>query len=291
MKEKEIKIEKAEVKMTPDIAGEKKKEKSGILRVFSSPVANMLAFLVGILGIGLAIYFWQESKLERELVFLSHPVKATVVKAGQTSSIEIFYKNEKINTDVTAVQVAIWNRGKRPIEKNDILEEVVLLTRPKTPILDAEIRKISRGIIDLNINKEGFQEGRIPVSWRVLEKNDGGSIQIIIAGSSKVEIAVDGTIIEQGPVKDISYKGNFPGAQEQYKERKKERNEILFLFLGIITFNIIISLIVYLQSKKRKRHIGLKSYFPIFFITIAYITVLIIIMIITRRIIEPPWGF
>ena len=86
------------------------KEKSKLFLFFSKNFFNV-GTIFWIIAIIITIYFSLEAKSERELKYYCHPVKATVVKTGQTSSLEVFCDDEKIESDVTAVQVAIWNNG------------------------------------------------------------------------------------------------------------------------------------------------------------------------------------
>jgi hypothetical protein len=222
------------------------KEKSRLIRFLSNPLFGFISAILAIISLILVIYFYSEEKSKRELKYYCHPVKATVVKAGHTASLEVFCENEKIKSDVTAVQVAIWNHGKKPIKKEDILEPIILYTEPNTLIIDVAIRKQTREVINLNIDRNFFKEGFIPVSWQILEHNDGGILQIIFAGSSDVEILAKGTIEGQRSIKRIKYAGKIKTPSEQIKYEVAEYKIAGFVLLvnGILMFFILIFSIV-----------------------------------------------
>ncbi|MCK4431055.1 MAG: hypothetical protein KAW19_07105 [Candidatus Aminicenantes bacterium] len=211
------------------------KEKSKFSRFFSKQVLNVRTIMT-IIGIILAIYFYSETKTKRELKYYCHPVKTTVVKAGQTSSLEISSDEEKIESDVTAIQVAIWNNGKKSIKRDNILETITLYTEPNTPIIDAVVRKHTREVIDLSIDRSSFKEGFIPISWRILEHNDGGIIQVIFAGSPDVEILTKGTIEGQRPIKRVRY--------FEKVRSPKEQMEFDFLLYRIMAYTYLAGAII-----------------------------------------------
>jgi hypothetical protein len=63
-------------------------------------------------------------------------VKAVVVKAGQASKLTVNYDNKPVTADITSLQIAIWNRGRLPIKRENILDSIVVCTDEKTPISD-----------------------------------------------------------------------------------------------------------------------------------------------------------
>ena len=217
------------------------KEKSKLSRFFYKEVLNVRTIMT-IITIILAIYFSLETKTKRELKYYCHPVKTTVVKAGQTSSLEVFCDKEKIESDVTAVQVAIWNHGKKSIKRDDILETITLYTEPKTPIIDAVIRKRTREVIKLSVDRSFFKEGFIPINWHILEHNDGGIIQVIFAGSPDVEILAKGIIEGQKSIKQIKYYGKVKSQKEtmEYEIQSNRLYAFAFFFMGIFMIGFLI---------------------------------------------------
>ncbi len=135
----------------------------------------------------------------RELRFSIYPARMTILKLQQTSLLDVYYKKEKIDSDVTAIQIGMWNSGKHEINNEDILEPITIYTEPTIPILEASIKKTSRELVNLSLDKSTLEKGSLAVTWKILEKGDGGLIQIIYAGDTTVLFKVKGTIKGQGP--------------------------------------------------------------------------------------------
>lgn len=113
------------------------KPKSRMLGWFSrNPLFGLIAFLVGIISLAATICFGFASQKSRDLSLAVDPTRSTIVRAGQSSDLHVLYKGQSVSTDVTALQVEVWNGGKEPIRSEHILSPVVLQTLPRVPILE-----------------------------------------------------------------------------------------------------------------------------------------------------------
>jgi len=271
----------------------KNKGKNKITKLFSTPLCNVISILIAIISIILAIYFYETGKEKRELMFYCNPIKTTLIKGGQISSLEVYVNNEKITQDITAVQIAIWNNGKRPIERSDILKDVIVYSDPKVPFISAEIYKTSRDVIGVKINKAHLAEGYIPISWKILEQNDGGIIQIIYKGGPDIKILMKGTIIGQKEITAQSFKGKILSQKEQLIKIHEERFIIKFMLLFGSIYMFMIFLYQKLRLKKIKSPLFKYRKFIIIiagiFSVIFFITFLIIM--IQGKFKTPPFGF
>lgn len=160
----------------------------------SNPWIGLVGLIIGLLGLGFALYSWYDAKAYRQFEYYVDPARAIVVQSGKTSSLTVNFKNETITSDITAVQVAVWNSGKLPIRSTDILERIVVRTSGAQPILEATIRSASRDVTGITIDTSELAKGRLPVNWKILEKNDGCVIQLIYSGATSVQIVTDGVI-------------------------------------------------------------------------------------------------
>jgi hypothetical protein len=127
-----------------------------------------------------------------------NPVKTIVVKSGEASTLRVLHGDQDIKGDATAAQVAIWNGGTESIRPESVLAPVRIVLRPTVPILEAKIRKETREIIGTAVDASRIAYGVVPVSWKILEHNDGAVIQLIYAGPTETEIVVEG-IVEGQP--------------------------------------------------------------------------------------------
>src|SRR5215470_2419847 len=157
-----------------------------------------ISSIAGIIGVPLSIILFAAGKEYPDLTYSVNPARTVVVKRGQSSALTILYNDKQIDADISAVQVAIWNDGKTPI--HDLLTPLVISTAGGTPILEATITKPGRDVIKLNVDDTARAQGKVAVSWRVLERNDGGVIQLIYAGSPDLLISAEAALIGQGSI-------------------------------------------------------------------------------------------
>jgi len=271
----------------------KNKGKDKITKLFSSPLSNVISLVIAIISIILAIYFYKTGKEKRELMFYCNPIKTTLIKGGQISSLEVYVNNEKITQDITAVQIAVWNNGKKPIERSDILKDVIIYSDPKVPFISAEIYKIPRDVIALKINKDHLADGYIPISWKILEQNDGGIIQIIYKGGPDIKILMKGTIKGQKEITAQSFKGKILSQKEQLKKIYEERFILKFTLFFASLYMLMIFFYLNLRLKKIKS--PLHKYRNMMKITagISSIIFFIIFLILMTqgKFKTPPFGF
>ncbi len=143
-------------------------------------------FFVGIIGILLAIYFYFDGITRPNLIFLVHPIRTPIVLAGKLSDISVSLRGKPINGDLTAAQFIIWNSGKAPVRHEDILKPIVLLTSSNCPIYKATIRNVSRDVVVFQLITNEMDSGCLSFDWKILEHNDGASIQILYGGDQKM---------------------------------------------------------------------------------------------------------
>lgn len=179
----------------------------------------------------ISIYLFVLAKENRDLCFFENPTKATVFKSGQAAGLQVLHQGTPIDTDVTIVQVAVWNHGRKSIRQENILKPVILYTSPGCSILDASIRKASRDVSDIRLDKSSLKEGTLPISWKILEKNDGAAIQLIVAGKPATAIRCKGTIEGQKNIA-ICDKNSDSGFLLLF-------NGMLFLILGVLWYMLV----------------------------------------------------
>jgi uncharacterized membrane protein YidH (DUF202 family) len=194
----------SEDNISPDKTQNENKQikKQSKLATFMAKPSVVLALAVfGILGTAFGIWSYFDSKSYPELTFSINPVRTVVVKSGQASRLATSFDNQIIQTDVTAAQVAIWNNGKRAVKNDEILKTVIIQTENAIPILEATIVNVTRDITKFSINTSEIQNGRLSVSWSILEQNDGAAVQIVYAGDTSVKLFGQGIIEGQPELK------------------------------------------------------------------------------------------
>lgn len=141
----------------------------------------------------IALIAWYVTREVPNLTFMVNPIRTAVVKSGQSSQLKVSHLGKEISGDVTAVQVAIWNDGKKSIRAGAILEPITL-SISNAQIIEATMRRISRKVTGLALDETQIQSGRIGITWNILELGDGCSVQLIYVGSPVEAINLGGII-------------------------------------------------------------------------------------------------
>jgi 4-amino-4-deoxy-L-arabinose transferase-like glycosyltransferase len=223
----------------------RKKRGSKVREILGSPWFRVVEVVLVLAGIIIPSLLYFSSRAERELVYAVNPVRTTVVTAGQASELAVFHEGEPLgNVDVTAAQVAIWNAGKQSIREENILEDVVICTDPPVLILEASIRQCSREVTEFTLieTPELLASGRVPVSWNILEKNDGASVQLIYVGAQEVDFHVEGVIEGLRGIRDVELGVKIKTPQEQIRAQQSSRTiyGIMAIIFGVLVIFAIV---------------------------------------------------
>jgi hypothetical protein len=181
-------------------------EKKSIFKNFISNPLGWLSIAIGVVGIILTVYFFNASRENAELCVSISSDKNIIFRKGENSKLKILYEGRKINSDITSTQVFLWNNGKKSIRHSNVLEPIFIVV-PNCEILDAILIKESRPIIKTKLNTEYQKKGILPISWDILEKNDGCKIQLIYTGGPDTPIKIVGVIEGQKSIN--TQKGTF----------------------------------------------------------------------------------
>lgn len=200
-----------------------------------------VGILVGLVGLAVGLYFGLISRRRRELLFSVNPVRTKVVTSGQATDLKVLYRDESLgDIDITAVQLAIWNAGYESIKKGHVRKEIVVTTNPQVRILEASVRTESPDTgFNLLESTDLKAKGRVPVSWEILEKNEGASIQLLYLGTPDVDISVEGLIEGQGRAKRIVTSSSLKSPQEH---RKTRRQQSLWVVISLV-FSVVTAIL------------------------------------------------
>ena len=184
----------------------------------------------------------------RELTFLVNPVRTTVVKAGQASRLKVSLEGRDLTNDITALQIAFWNAGRRPIRRSEILEPIVLSTGNDHPILEATLRKSSRQVTHIALGGTRVEHGDLGVSWDILESADGGVLQLIYEGDASVPLQIRGIVEGQRSILVRTPPQRIPTAERGDASTSIRR--ILFFTTGVPILMVVLLLVL----DKEQRH-------------------------------------
>jgi len=261
------------------------KQKTNIFyEIISSPLFGIIGTITSIISIPLAVYFYYNSITHRDLVCVVHPAKAIIVKTGQSSHLSVLFDGKAIVSDVTAAQVAFWNEGNTSIRKENILQTISLVTSPSVRILEATIRKKSREIIQIDLDSNHAEQGRLDISWNILEQGDGAILQIVFAGLPSTHISMNGVIEGQQQIRNIEPVYN----KYEADEYGNNNGSIVFAALGSGILGIfLLGRYSYFAYKLK---FGFNIYLMFCLLPLFFISTSIFIWVKIRQIL-PPFGF
>jgi hypothetical protein len=136
-------------------------------------LAVLIGLVIGVAGLGATLVLGVLPLKARKLSFYVPEVRTTIVRAGRASDLHVIYKGQPVTSDVTALQVGIWNAGRESIKPENVLETVTLQTVPHVPILEAKIHYVRRNVSEIALDTSHLSDGSIGLTWRILEANDG----------------------------------------------------------------------------------------------------------------------
>ena len=180
----------------------------GLLQFLSHPIVvlvGVIGAVASIIAIPLTIYLYRRGDKRRGLAYKVHPVRTQIVRAGAASRLSVVHDGREIKTDITAVHLAIWNQGRESIRQGDMLRPLIIQTEDHAPILEASIRTATRDVIGLRLDESACMLGQLSVSWDILEKDDGGIVQIIYEGPPELQIMAYGIPEGQRGIMSINH--------------------------------------------------------------------------------------
>src|ERR1035441_10595100 len=149
---------------------------AAILYYFIAALASILTFVFG--------FFPWAFAAKRELTFSVNPNRTPIVQAAKSSDIAITYKGIKVEGDVTAEQIAIWNNGRASIRREAILTTNIILCVPTNcQLLEVKVLQTRQAVSGFQLNTTNMASGNIGLDWRILQKLEGALVQIVYAGT------------------------------------------------------------------------------------------------------------
>lgn len=265
---------------------EESHQESRLRRYLSNPWVGFLGILLASINIAGMFIIFSLSRERRDLTYLVNPERNVVFRSGVTSALRVLHEQREIKKDVTAVQVEVWNAGRKPIKKEHVLAVARIVTKPAAHILEARIQKVSRDVVGLAIDDANANDGWISLSWRILERNDGGVIQLIFEGPPDTEVVVEAVVQEQGPITRLQ-----PSEPTKWPTMLLSVVGIVFIVLSLT----VLSVVGHLRHKSREGQLRMwAAWLPLLGLSITLLNVIAIMVFIVMRsfgITGPPLGF
>lgn len=174
--------------------------KAKLKSFLTSPALNGWGFIVGVLSLIFAAYTLWGPTNDPQLIAQEQPVRTVLVSSEGIQNLQISAAGRPIAGPVTAVQIAVWNAGNRPIRYvEDVIEPIRFYA--SAPILSVRILRMSRPAAKIEIDDSAARTGAFYLRFRILERGDGALIQVTYEGNETVPFGASGEIVGQGPIR------------------------------------------------------------------------------------------
>lgn len=166
--------------------------------MLSNPWFGGIAGVCSIISIPLGIYLFSAGLERPDITFLVSGSRGILYQKNPQSSLKLSFDDKPIDSDVYIAQIAIWNRGKRPVRREDFLiTPRIIVASDGARIIEASVRAVTRQETQFSRTFDPAADTGVSIDWKVLEMNDGGVCQVIYTGTPDTTISVDGVIIGQ----------------------------------------------------------------------------------------------
>ncbi|MCW7479384.1 hypothetical protein ND856_18940 [Leptospira bandrabouensis] len=177
--------------------------KNKILKLSKNPILTLVSIFLTIISFILAIFFYLESKKERDPFFVLNNYNEPIVKLLNSESendldFSIYIKSKKgnfpINGEIYSTRIYFWNNGKESIKRENILQKLKIYPDLKSKIVGVRILRNTRPEISnfkAILNKE---LNEITLDFDIIEENDGVTLQILFNGSQNEIFKIKGII-------------------------------------------------------------------------------------------------
>jgi hypothetical protein len=103
-------------------------------------------------------------------------------------------KGIEITQDVNVLTFYFFNQGDESIKSTNILSDLILSLPLNCEILDYKILKESRDVSKIRLSKKDSIKNSISINFKILEKSDGFTGQIIYLGGKEHRLILTGEI-------------------------------------------------------------------------------------------------
>lgn len=185
---------------------EKKEESAKKVKKRQKRIKGNKALIIGIVGLIIGIvgvsagFFFGLNRERKEPVYSVSSSEIILEALKEEENLKIFWEDKQIET-ISLVRVAIANRGRIFIDKDDILEPIKIKPNKFVDILKVRIPEGRKSRDELNFNtqikqdKDGIQSIMVTINGNeLLESKDGAIFYIMYEGSQICEWEVTSRI-------------------------------------------------------------------------------------------------
>jgi hypothetical protein len=225
------------------------------------------------------------------LSFQVNPARASLVRFGESSWLEVRFAGKPVTANISAVQIAVWNGGNQSIRATQVLTPIWIQLGDSTEVLESTVRKQTRDVVALAVAADSLNPRRVGLRWNILEHGDGGVIQIIFSGPTGAVVSLAGTVEGQRHIREFQ-----TGSGQRIAGLELSRRQAMLL-LGLFTLAIGVFILMPLavmriMLRRRPRTLPLTLLDKVMLIVpIAYLILGLVMILGHFAVSGPPFGF
>jgi len=210
--------------------------------------------ILGVIALIHSIYVIGKGDRRRIPTFIVDPIVTNIIDRDSFEGLPLKLYDSKtdkeIKTNVSSVRFYFFNQGDEPIKPEHILKPLRILVQPMNRIIDYKILTVSRDVVRLKTGELGkgtwqLMDGGhvdsisniIDIDFKVFEKNDGFSGQILFEGHKEAYLSMIGVV--EG-VDSIS---------TEYNAKKIPNSLILVTFILSVTIFLLVEILLKFKTK------------------------------------------
>jgi hypothetical protein len=90
------------------------------------PLLGLIGTIASVVGVAFTVIVFFVSQRDRDIRYMVSASPTTIVRGGQSSDLRVHFKEKEVTSDVSSIQVEIWNNGKESIRGENILSPVTM---------------------------------------------------------------------------------------------------------------------------------------------------------------------
>lgn len=168
----------------------------------SGNIYGLIGILTGIIGIGLAIYFYFKTKKVKRPTYTMTSFPLLNSEIRKIDNLEVKYFGEPVQ-NLTATKFAFWNAGNDTINKSDIPESAPLRFKAEEGITIYSVEVVFCSDLSNNIIPK-VRKGTYSFDFDYLDRDQGCIVKILHSGVSSSNIVVSGKVKGVGDFKNAN---------------------------------------------------------------------------------------
>ncbi|MFA7360418.1 MAG: hypothetical protein WC139_05215 [Candidatus Kapaibacterium sp.] len=226
-----------------------------IANPYFSSIATIFGTIFGIIGI--ILFFISRNRIVPKLKYTS--IGEIRKLSNLNRKISVSYNN-KIVPEVTTTTVWFWNKGKKPLKKEDVPDKAKLYIELISKGEGENIDILDYGIIKVSQESTNAQfvydevKNRFYLEFDYFDYNEGVVFEIQHTGNKYTILKFGGVIL--GPKKNtkVEYISSYPKDGRSQNVKKSNKGIYFRLAIFIPIFGILIAVLTYLISIKEKEY-------------------------------------